>query len=207
MSGNNKGKRFATKTKHRCWATVCETGGGYVGLAASAYGLAASTLPRASEDGARQALFVCLGGAALRGWFDEPEWLTPAEGLPPHLAAAREAFAASGGELVRCLGRLQIDLRPHPPFTARVLEAVRGLAPGETSTYGDVAQKVGVAGGARAVGQVMSHNPLAPVVPCHRVLSAGDRIGGFGGGPDMKARMLRGEGLQVDGDRVRRTPV
>lgn len=202
MSVGRKHQSGTRAPRHRCWATVYETSEGYVGLAASAHGLAASTLPWAREDEARQALTTCLRGAAMRAWFDEPEWLGAADGLPPHLAAAREAFTVTGNEHYRRLACLQIDLRPHPQFTVRVLEAVRRLSPGETSTYGDEALKVGVAGGARAVGQVMASNPLAPVVPCHRVLTSGRRIGGFAGGPEMKARMLRNEGLQVDGDRV-----
>lgn len=190
--------------KHRCWATVCLTEGGYVGLAASAFGLAASTLPQAGEDEARKALAACLDVPALRGWFDAPEWQCQQTGLTPHLAAARVAFLAKETDRQRELDLLQVDLRPHPPFTAKVLEAVRNIGRGQTCTYGEVASKVGVKGGARAVGQVMSRNPLAPVVPCHRVLAADSRIGGFAGGPDVKASMLRAEGLLVQQDQVSR---
>lgn len=202
MKGKEDHGRPGTVGEHRCWATVCRTEEGYVGLAASAHGLAASTLPRSSEDEARRALEECLGGPSLRRWFCPPEWLCDAAGLPPHLAAAREAFAAGGAQRSRALGGLQVDLRPHPPFTARVLAAVRGIGPGQACTYGDVAAMVGVAAGARAVGQVMARNPLAPVVPCHRVLAAGGRTGGFAGGPHLKAQMLQSEGLTVTGDRV-----
>lgn len=188
--------------KHRCWAAVCRVEGGYAGLAASAFGLAASTLPCTSEGEARSALLAALEIPALRRWFGPTEWVGHEAGLTPHLAAAREALCATGPNRQRALDLLQLDLRPHPAFTARVLEAVRAIGRGRTCTYGEVAATIGVRGGARAVGQVMARNPLAPVVPCHRVLGGGNRIGGFAGGPEAKARMLRDEGLLVDRDRV-----
>ena len=85
---------------------------------------------------------------------------------------------------------------PVPPFNARVYELARSIPPGRTMTYGEVAAALGEPGAARAVGQALGHNPFAPVVPCHRVLAAGGRTGGFsaGGGAATKMRMLEIEG-------------
>lgn len=71
-----------------------------------------------------------------------------------------------------------------PPFTATVLAEVESIPFGETRSYGEVAASVGSPRAARAVGQAMGSNPLPIVIPCHRVLAAHHRLGGFGGGHD-----------------------
>ena len=65
------------------------------------------------------------------------------------------------------------------PFHRRVYEVARTIPPGKTLAYGDVAARLGAAGAARAVGQALGRNPFPIVVPCHRVLAAGGKIGGF----------------------------
>lgn len=77
-------------------------------------------------------------------------------------------------------------------FERRVYEITQRLAPGETSTYGDVARELGDAGAARAVGVALGRNPWPLVVPCHRVLAAGGKLGGFSapGGVATKERLL-----------------
>jgi O-6-methylguanine DNA methyltransferase len=75
-----------------------------------------------------------------------------------------------------------------PAYTRRVLETVSAIPVGYVSTYGSVAKAAG--GGARAVGNVMARNPFAPVVPCHRVVSAGFGLGGYGGGLNVKHAFL-----------------
>jgi methylated-DNA-[protein]-cysteine S-methyltransferase len=83
-----------------------------------------------------------------------------------------------------------------PPFHRRVYEAARAIAPGATLTYGEIAARLGMPGSARAVGQALGRNPFPIVVPCHRVLAAGNKAGGFTatGGVDTKLRMLALEG-------------
>lgn len=78
-----------------------------------------------------------------------------------------------------------------PPYTKRVLELTRVIPTGYVSTYGSIAGVAG--GGARAVGNVMAGNPFAPVVPCHRVVSSGFGLGGYGGGLDAKVAFLQRE--------------
>jgi methylated-DNA-[protein]-cysteine S-methyltransferase len=85
---------------------------------------------------------------------------------------------------------------PVPPFHHRVYEAARCIPCGATMTYGALAEQAGVAGSARAVGQALARNPFAIIVPCHRVVAAGGRIGGFSanGGATTKLRLLAIEG-------------
>lgn len=83
-------------------------------------------------------------------------------------------------------------------FKRRVLETLHRDVPyGETVSYGELAVMAGRPGAARAVGSAMATNPVPVVVPCHRVLAAGGRIGGYGGGLGMKRTLLALEGVTV----------
>lgn len=106
-----------------------------------------------------------------------------------HLAGRRRDFRS-----------VPLDLDGLLPFTRRVYEAARKVPAGQTVTYGELAERCGSPGGARAVGQAMARNPVALIIPCHRVLAAGGRLGGFSGpgGLDLKARMLALEGVSLD---------
>lgn len=87
-------------------------------------------------------------------------------------------------------------------FSARVLSAVKRIPPGRVATYGDVAAVAGRPGAARAVGNIM-RNCRVPGVPCHRVVAAGGRLGGFGGSPGLKRALLQAEGVTVRGSAIR----
>lgn len=89
-----------------------------------------------------------------------------------------------------------IDLEGVGLFARRVYEAAREIPTRETRTYGDIAQALNLPGSARAVGQALGRNPIAIVIPCHRVLAAGGRAGGFSayGGRATKDRLLAIEG-------------
>lgn len=97
------------------------------------------------------------------------------------------------------LSDIALDMAGVPPFHQRVYALARRMAPGETMTYGEMARRLGDPGAARAVGQALGHNPFAPVVPCHRVLAADGRPGGFSaeGGARTKLRLLEIEGAQL----------
>jgi methylated-DNA-protein-cysteine methyltransferase-like protein len=86
-------------------------------------------------------------------------------------------------------------------FTARVLAVVRAIPPGRLMTYGDVAACAGRARAARAVGNVMRgcHDPS---VPCHRVVGAAGRLGGYGGHESLKRQLLLAEGVRVTRTRI-----
>ena len=87
-------------------------------------------------------------------------------------------------------------------FTRRVLATVRRIPPGRVATYGDVAAVAGRPRAWRAVGSIM-RDCGAPDVPCHRVIAAAGRLGGYGGNEALKRALLRAEGVQVSGARVR----
>ncbi len=90
------------------------------------------------------------------------------------------------------LSAIELDMDGVPPFHRRVYALARTIAPGETMSYGEIAAQLGAAGSARAVGQALARNPFAIVVPCHRVLAAGGKVGGFSanGGTTTKLRLL-----------------
>ncbi len=91
--------------------------------------------------------------------------------------------------------------RTQSTFTARVLTVVRRIPVGRVATYGDVARLAGRPGAARAVGNIMRGCSISGV-PCHRVVAAGGRIGGYGGNEHLKKALLRAEGLRVSGSRI-----
>ena len=167
-----------------------DTAIGRCGIAWTAGALAAVQLPEATDAGTRRRL--CIGFPGL----------PVAE--PP--AFVREAIRRIQGLLAGQrddLCDLPLDLSQVPPFHQRGYEVTRAIAPGEVLTYGEVARRIGEPGAARAVGQALGKNPFAPVIPCHRVLAAGGRSGGFSaeGGANTKLRMLEIEGAHLDGER------
>jgi methylated-DNA-[protein]-cysteine S-methyltransferase len=87
-----------------------------------------------------------------------------------------------------------------PAFNKRVYDAARRIPPGATRTYGDIASELGDPLLAREVGQALSRNPFPIIVPCHRVLAAGGKTGGFSatGGVETKFRMLAIERAKTD---------
>jgi len=89
---------------------------------------------------------------------------------------------------------VRLDLRHVSPFQRRVLLAARRVPAGEVVSYGEIARRIGEPGGSRAVGQALGHNPIPIVIPCHRVVAAGGRIGGYTGGVAIKRKLLRLEG-------------
>src|SRR5262249_5102411 len=85
-----------------------------------------------------------------------------------------------------------LDMEPVEPFERRVYEIARTIGPGATLPYGEIATRLGDAALARDVGQALGHNPFPLIVPCHRVLGAGGKAGGFSanGGVTTKLRLL-----------------
>ncbi len=113
-------------------------------------------------------------------------------GKPRNSAIIRslEAYFKTGKE--RFAG-YKYKLDGMTPFQQKVLKAISKIPPGETMTYGEVAKAAGRPGAARAVGNVMAHNPVPLMLPCHRVVAA-DGLGGFTGGLEVKRKLLRLEG-------------
>jgi methylated-DNA-[protein]-cysteine S-methyltransferase len=118
------------------------------------------------------------------------------------LAHDDEALAPISAQLAQYLDgrRLRFDLAVDlygTPFQLDVWQVLQAIEPGRTTTYAAVAQAVGRPRAVRAVGQAVGANPVAIVVPCHRVLATGGGLGGYGGGLALKRRLLALEGATV----------
>ena len=95
------------------------------------------------------------------------------------------------------LNDIVCDLSRVQPFAAKVYAETRAIPPGETLTYGEIAEKLGDKQLAQSVGGALGRNPLPIIVPCHRVLGAKGKLTGFSahGGTDTKLKMLTIEGV------------
>ena len=126
----------------------------------------------------------------------------PDAALAAPTAEVREAIAAitalTAGE-PRDLGAVRLDMDGLETLPREVYEIARTIPPGQTLTYGEIAKRLGDPLHARAVGEALGRNPFAIVVPCHRVLAAGGKLGGFSanGGVVTKLRLLEIEGAQI----------
>jgi methylated-DNA-[protein]-cysteine S-methyltransferase len=124
-----------------------------------------------------------------------PHALRPAKGWQP----AATPFAQVQAQLMEyfCGARRSFLLPLAPegtPFQLKVWQALSVIPYGETLSYGELARRLGVSGGARAVGLANGANPLPIVVPCHRVIGADGALTGFGGGLHIKRALLALEG-------------
>ena len=160
-----------------------DTALGRCGIAWSARGVVAVQLPEADAATTRSRLARSAGGA-------------PEAAPPPAVRVAIEAIAALLAGAKRDLEDVVLDESGVPDFHRRVYAAARRIPPGRTATYGELAAQLGLPGAARAVGQALGRNPFTLIVPCHRVLAAGGRSGGFSahGGVTTKLRLLEIEG-------------
>lgn len=115
---------------------------------------------------------------------------------PPEVTTAIAAIVALLRGEAADLSAIVLDLDAVPAFHRRVYAVARAIGPGRTRTYGEIAAELGESGSARAVGQALGRNRFPIVVPCHRVLAAGGRAGGFSapGGTATKLRLLEIEG-------------
>jgi methylated-DNA-[protein]-cysteine S-methyltransferase len=100
----------------------------------------------------------------------------------------------------RDLKHIEVDLGDAPDFNRRVYEVARAIPPGKTLSYGEVAERLGDRNLARDVAQALGQNPVPIIVPCHRVMAAGRKTGGFSapGGVQTKLRLLSIEGAQLE---------
>jgi methylated-DNA-[protein]-cysteine S-methyltransferase len=167
--------------------TLFDTAIGRCGIAWTERGIVAACLPDADERRTRARLARrCPGGQACAP--------------PPTVQRAIDRVVALLRGEPDDLADITLDMAGVPEFNARIYAIIRAVPPGETITYGEIARRLGGAE-ARDVGQAMGQNPFPPIVPCHRVVAAGQKRGGFSapGGVATKLRMLAIEGAQVDG--------
>ena len=168
--------------------TLFDTPIGRCGIAWGERGVVAVQLPEAREAATRTRLLQRFPKARERA--APTEVGRAIDGIVSLLRGDRSDLAA-----------IALDMDGLSPFYRRVYEAARTIPPGATLSYGDIAARLGMPGSARAVGQALGRNPFAIVVPCHRVLRAGGKIGGFSanGGIATKLRMLSIEAGQANG--------
>jgi methylated-DNA-[protein]-cysteine S-methyltransferase len=126
----------------------------------------------------------------------EAQRATPPANVAAVIAAAQRYFA---GEAVD-FSEIALDLGVEDEFFRRIYAALRMIGYGQTTTYGALAKALGAGPeAARAVGQAMAQNPIPLIIPCHRVLAAGNKVGGFSapGGSNSKVKMLALEGVDL----------
>ncbi|MCL6451082.1 MAG: methylated-DNA--[protein]-cysteine S-methyltransferase [Acetobacteraceae bacterium] len=174
---------------------VFRAGWGWAAVAVSPQGVRAVVLPRPTREEAQAGLDRELGACPRQAAASAP-------GPSPVLDAVRDALCRYL-EGRRVEFPFPLDLSGFTPFQRKVLELTRTIPYGEVRSYGWLARGAGCPGGARAVGQVMRRNPVAIVVPCHRVVGSGGRLGGYSGGLGRKVQLLKLEGVEVSGGRVR----
>ncbi len=163
--------------------TLFDTPIGLCGIAWGPRGVVGLQLPEAREAATRARVLRRFPGAL--------------EARPPlEMKRAQDGILALLRGEANDLSSIALDMECVPPFHRRVYEAARAIPPGATLSYGEVAARIGSPGSARAVGQALGRNPFAIVVPCHRVLAAGGKVGGFSanGGISTKLRLLSIEG-------------
>jgi methylated-DNA-[protein]-cysteine S-methyltransferase len=174
--------------RHVVYFTLFDTAIGRCAIAWHDDLIASVQLPDANDEALRQRMLRQCPAAS--------------ESPPPAgIQHAIDRIAASLHGKPDGLADLPLDMSGVAPFHQRVYDVARQIAPGHTLTYGEIARQLGEPGAARAVGQALGHNPFAPVVPCHRVLAASSRPGGFSapGGVTVKLKMLEAESARFGG--------
>lgn len=139
-------------------------------------------------------------GRGLAGWLarNVPE-AKCVDAVPPNKVAIEQILQYLEG--ARTEFDVELDLRG-TPFQRAVWDALCEIPYGETRSYADIAHAVGRPGGQRAVGMANNANPVALIVPCHRVIAADGSLGGYGGGTAVKAKLLAMERSLPGRDRL-----
>jgi methylated-DNA-[protein]-cysteine S-methyltransferase len=166
---------------------IFETACGFCGIAWNVVGVTRFQLPTGSAEATERILLRRMPGA-------EPGAATPE--VVEAVAAVKRYFE---GEETDFSG-FTLDLDREDAFFKQIYAAARRVGWGHTTTYGTLAKELGAGPeAARDVGQAMAKNPVALIIPCHRVLAAGGKVGGFSapGGSTAKIRMLELEGVRI----------
>ena len=167
---------------------IFETARGFCGIAWNGFAIIALRLPARSADAAERLLRRRATGAAPG---------SPPPAVAEVVTSVQRYFAGEEADF----SAVELDLNAQEPFARQIYEAARRVRWGHTTTYGALAKQLGAGPeAARDVGQAMAHNPVPLIIPCYRVLAAGNRIGGFSapGGSAAKRHMLELEGVQVE---------
>ncbi|MEQ1949822.1 methylated-DNA--[protein]-cysteine S-methyltransferase [Mesorhizobium sp. CN2-181] len=167
---------------------IFETANGFCGIAWTGEGVSRFQLPTSTPDAAERMMLRRLPDA---------EKAAPNAEIARTIEAAKRYFA---GEVVD-FSEIRLDLGDQEAFFGKIYDALRQVGWGHTTTYGTLAKQLGAGPeAARDVGQAMAKNPVPLIIPCHRVLAAGGKVGGFSapGGATSKVRMLELEGVHIE---------
>jgi methylated-DNA-[protein]-cysteine S-methyltransferase len=165
---------------------VFKTNKGWCAAAWTPQGLSALVLPQSSKEKAIQKMSGYLP-ALPEGFWNKPLHPVPA-------AIQSETRKALSGKKFKSV---PVDLFSLTEFQRKILSATSQIPWGQTRTYGWVAAKAGSPRGFRAAGQALNRNPVSLLVPCHRVIAGGSKLGGYGGGLDWKIKLLKMEKLKL----------
>jgi methylated-DNA-[protein]-cysteine S-methyltransferase len=154
---------------------IFKTGFGWIGALASSQGLVKTTFPQKSRESALSLLTL------------EKDELISSDEIFGDLIEFYKAYFA--GQKTVYSGKL--DFSKATGFQRKVWEAAWQIPYGETRSYSSLAKSIGNPLACRAVGNALGKNPLPIIIPCHRVIGADGCLGGFGGGLDMKRRLLK----------------
>ena len=166
---------------------IFETAAGFCGIAWSEKGISGFRLPGDSAEATQRHLLRRLPDATPG---------TPPPSVLQVISAAKRYFA---GEIID-FSNVPVDLDSQEVFFRQIYAELRQVGWGKTTTYGTLAKALGAGPeAARDVGLAMAKNPVPLIIPCHRVLAAGGKVGGFSapGGSVAKARMLELEGVSL----------
>jgi methylated-DNA-[protein]-cysteine S-methyltransferase len=168
--------------------TLFDTAIGRCGIVWSGRGIVGVQFPEGSDQATRKRL--------LRRHPDARE-AAPPEAVERTIAGIVALLAGERQDL----SDAALDWDAVPDFNRRVYEVARAIPPGSTLSYGEVAERLGDRGLARDVAQALGQNPFPMIVPCHRVMAAGGKTGGFSapGGVRTKLRLLSIERAQPGG--------
>jgi methylated-DNA-[protein]-cysteine S-methyltransferase len=179
-----------SETRHHLFDTAM----GVCGISWNSRGLWGVQLPERASEMTERRLVQKSGSAG-------PD--TP----PGEMRAVVDAIRAYLDGNTVDFSAVALDLEGVDGRRRRIYEALRGIGFGCTSTYGELARSIGLDGweGARDVGEAMAGNPMPIVIPCHRVLAAGGKLGGFSayGGTVTKQKLLALEGVGLPGEAAR----
>jgi methylated-DNA-[protein]-cysteine S-methyltransferase len=167
--------------------TFFDTAIGTCGIAWGAQGIVAASLPEDNRENLK-ARFIARHPEAMRG--------VPSPEVADAIRRIQGLFQGTSDDLAD----IELDETGLSEFSRRLYAIARRIPPGATRTYGDIAKEMGGLHLAREVGQTLGRNPYPIIVPCHRVLAAGGKTGGFSapGGIQTKFRMLAIERAKTD---------
>jgi methylated-DNA-[protein]-cysteine S-methyltransferase len=160
--------------------------GGWCAAAWTPKGLSGLVLPQKTKSAAFKTLRKYLPRASFRVWEENPV------SVPKDIQSQTKKALAG-----RPVSFKKYDLSFLTPYQQKILKSACLIPAGQFRTYAWTTQKAGSPRGYQAAGQALTRNPIPLLIPCHRVIARGNRLGGYGGGVEWKMKLLKSEGVEV----------